>query len=644
MKLIGLYIRSKTNESHRKVLNAGWYPFVNSHLPEIAEPPACPLIEADVPGDFFFADDKMPKINISCMVGLNGAGKSTLIELILMTINNFSVAVFSGEGDKEILSLNEVGGIYTDLYLQIDQRIYCISCRGKGTVSLFEFDESGKPSKLDLYGKAYSDSLSILSKLCYTICINYGLHSFNPNFTNSFEANRKNHIPTCWFDRIFHLGEDYHIPLTIAPSRNDGNIDINNENKLARQRVAVISLLLFNKDKTTILEDYSPKYIKYGVNPFIEDTAKKLYERFLQNDSEPDGDLLSLFDPMKSKWTEWMNKKIQFDYKESEIISYCINYLTLESLKICITHSPYREKIKLFLYQGSTDCPNNVDPEKMCGELIDELCNQESYVTVKIHSVIKFLKSPAYKDKFKGEIDVERLLAGISANTYGDIVKLLPPSFYHYECYYGNEKSTDITIEKMSSGERQFMFTFSAALYHLANLASIPENDEYKIPYHHINLIFDEIELYFHPEYQRVLVKKLIDAIANLGLDDEEINSINILLVTHSPYILSDIPSEHVLYLGRKNRDLPKTFGANIFDTLKDGFFMKGTMGVLVTEKIKRLMKVYYEEDAEKQKQQFLTYKSEFEFLAKNVEDEYLKGVLRRFYDSLNCQFESCER
>ncbi len=196
----------------------------------------------------------------------------------------------------------------------------------------------------------------------------------------------------------------------------------------------------------------------------------------------------------------------------------------------------------------------------------------------------------------------------------------------------------------MSSGERQFMFTFSAALYHLANLASIPENDEYKIPYHHINLIFDEIELYFHPEYQRVLVKKLIDAIANLGLDDEEINSINILLVTHSPYILSDIPSEHVLYLGRKNRDLPKTFGANIFDTLKDGFFMKGTMGVLVTEKIKRLMKVYYEEDAEKQKQQFLTYKSEFEFLAKNVEDEYLKGVLRRFYDSLNCQFESCER
>jgi hypothetical protein len=53
--------------------------------------------------------------------------------------------------------------------------------------------------------------------------------------------------------------------------------------------------------------------------------------------------------------------------------------------------------------------------------------------------------------------------------------------------------------------------------------------------------------------------------------------------VTHSPFILSDIPGEHVLFLKvdeQQRRSLPvirqtKSFGANIHELLADGFFME---------------------------------------------------------------------
>ena len=67
--------------------------------------------------------------------------------------------------------------------------------------------------------------------------------------------------------------------------------------------------------------------------------------------------------------------------------------------------------------------------------------------------------------------------------------------------------------------------------------------------YNYINIILDEIELYFHPEFQKLFVKRLIDEINKLKLT--EIKGINILIISHSPFILSDIPKQNVLFLER---------------------------------------------------------------------------------------------
>lgn len=52
----------------------------------------------------------------------------------------------------------------------------------------------------------------------------------------------------------------------------------------------------------------------------------------------------------------------------------------------------------------------------------------------------------------------------------------------------------------------------------------------------------------------------------------------NVLIVTHSPFILSDIPKSHVLFLkdGVPNTDMQEnTFGANIHSLLTNGFFLR---------------------------------------------------------------------
>jgi hypothetical protein len=92
--------------------------------------------------------------------------------------------------------------------------------------------------------------------------------------------------------------------------------------------------------------------------------------------------------------------------------------------------------------------------------------------------------------------------------------------------------------------------------------------------------------LYFHPNLQRKFIDELLKSIDFLKL--ENITSLNIIFVTHSPFILSDIPSNNVMFLniekGKSLQELKKkkTFGANIHELLMSNFFFDD--GVLIGE------------------------------------------------------------
>ncbi|KAA6339072.1 hypothetical protein EZS27_012966 [termite gut metagenome] len=145
----------------------------------------------------------------------------------------------------------------------------------------------------------------------------------------------------------------------------------------------------------------------------------------------------------------------------------------------------------------------------------------------------------------------------------------------------------------MSSGERQFLFSMSTVLYHIKNLMSVPQNEDGRVKYNNFNIILDEIELCFHPEYQREFVNSLIGYLERLN-NSKEYN-FNIILSTHSPFILSDIPNCNVMYLKKgniePNKEMPETFSANINDILKQSFFLEnGFIGEYAKNKINSLL------------------------------------------------------
>ena len=94
-----------------------------------------------------------------------------------------------------------------------------------------------------------------------------------------------------------------------------------------------------------------------------------------------------------------------------------------------------------------------------------------------------------------------------------------------------------------------------------------------------------------HLIFRKIVFSQLLDLIKRAKLGN--IKNVNIVFVTHSPFILSDVPKCNVLFL---KDGMPKdimqenTFGANIHSLLKNGFFMPNLpIGEFAYEKINKL-------------------------------------------------------
>ena len=135
------------------------------------------------------------------------------------------------------------------------------------------------------------------------------------------------------------------------------------------------------------------------------------------------------------------------------------------------------------------------------------------------------------------------------------------------------------SMDTLSSGMIQRLNTVGSLVYHLRNLDDDQQGDT-MIAYDNVCIIMEEVELYYHPEYQKSYLNYLLEQISRAGL--RRLKCLNIMFVTHSPFILSDIIRNDILCLeGGIQKTLPfKTFGANIHDLLRHPFFMKnGTIG-----------------------------------------------------------------
>lgn len=246
--------------------------------------------------------------------------------------------------------------------------------------------------------------------------------------------------------------------------------------------------------------------------------------------------------------------------------------------------------------------------------------DNESHVTRKLEQALTYInnnESSKDIDYYKGQ----GTKLGINSNEQHSFtirledlkgeknyIKLnqLPPAIYEQDIILQTTDGTYVGMDTLSSGEKQVLNNIGAIIYHLQNIDSGTNLD-----YDSVNLLLEEIELYFHPEYQRQFILLLIRQIMSAKLN--KIHNLNITFVTHSPFVLSDIPKCNVLFLrdGKPDYGMQEnTFGANIHSLLKNGFFLPNLpMGEFAHEKINELFRrlneyEYTKKDIEKLKQE----------------------------------------
>jgi predicted ATP-binding protein involved in virulence len=148
-------------------------------------------------------------------------------------------------------------------------------------------------------------------------------------------------------------------------------------------------------------------------------------------------------------------------------------------------------------------------------------------------------------------------------------------------------------IFHLSNGERKL---FIDTLFIYEKLKNIDDNTL---------ILLDEPDLGIHPNWQKSYIKQLIKTFDNFG------KKLHFVITTHSPFLLSDLPKQNVIFLEKdektgncinateKMKDF-NTFGANIHTLLSHGFFMKdGLMGEFAKSKIDDVIKYLNNKETE---------------------------------------------
>lgn len=620
-------------------------------------------------------------INIQAIVGKNGCGKSTLMDLLFAAANNYGYIIDRneyGEGESHALYIAD---LYLRLYYTQGTNDYVLTFKDQ---EIFKsditrelvIDESvviqkrlanesfcynPKDSKVlsgSYKGKGlnYEEERLALEKFFYTIVSNYSIHSFiDQNYTAAYYTpfKREGEIikktrneaaiaKKSWISAIFHKNDGYFRPVVLNPFRKSGNIDVNNEIELSKDRLASL-LIFYSKREAEVLSPYILKKLDLifcnEYDGYLKDSVflKKLYQGYLDFKKEPDipdsyeyfMDKFAVeivekkaryFVSRDNPFLKIMLKKFELPYiEDNDVVNSAYTYLQLKMIKIISNYSAFEKYEKTVRYDFSSR--SFVVETAQLEKFLDDIVKDNSHITRKIRRTVNFLalgnddfkyaydwnkksffdrfsfanKSIFLRDSTEGDLNID------------DINDCLPPPFFEYNLIMDKKGESGSIIEEnidyhgLSSGETQMLQTLSVHAYHISNLLSVPSD---RIKYDNINLVFDEVEMCFHPEFQRQFVSRLVEMLKELKAEYKRKEStksenrecfFNVLILTHSPFVLSDIQPGRTLFLMETGKpdyklSMKSTFAGNIGEMFYESMFMKNTIGEFASKQLNDLI------------------------------------------------------
>jgi len=580
-------------------------------------------------------------INVTAIVGKNGSGKSGLSEAILLGSSRF----YNNRSKVKIFSIfEERGKFFLNTYSNktLNMKVYCLK------------------------GEIYLNSLRDLD--IFTLHSSNAIDSFSSDFCNNIQENT-------------HCGFMYDLETTPPqknffsfPDKNNGIIDLNKINllnnkymlyiyeKIGKEKIKNLlntldndynSNLCFTPDKFKLHFDFYETYLKFIKNENYQKILKIYFSnnRNITNSRLNKGtlqDLTSLyimfrlkeikvgdlFDKVNDNYIN--NESLVFLLRKFEDIILDIERFDKQIYNSELDNEEYLEDEKTsFIQNELSNISNNLIDIFNDVKEIDLLIGKSiKSLFYDIYTAMKYLHYILYeKDNFEYFYRKTPVLHHL------EFLAELP---YYIECelWMDHESDIDINFSALSYGEKVINRMFYSLFYFSENI----KNKEYK----NLIILFDEIENGLHPQWQRKFIN-FIHRILSILIDEEMFYFINFVPITHSPFLLSDIPRQNIIFLDTDREeneegksvkigncvvsglhDKQETFGQNIHTLISDSFFMKdGLMGEFAKKKIQEI--IDYLND-KKNIEEISTREEHIKKVIESIGEPFLKQKLFEMY------------
>ncbi|HFK1746943.1 hypothetical protein CN463_18115 [Bacillus cereus] len=590
-------------------------------------------------------------ISLSAIVGRNGVGKSSILELLKdrffrgLGIANETILIYKEKKEqKDIYKLYYNEGLFNEGKIKINGENYDVNSY------IFEKNESSfiKINELDLsiqLFKAPSNrkisqtellNLETTSRMAknfalinYTYYWNYsrrqrsldkesntkGLEYFDYSIANKLDSvlRDKDKPQIKGIENIYKINTDQRFGINYLYQLNENNIyDVLNYLKNEKNRELLKQYFMI-PEELYIYYDYldsekranSFLFDSNDINEYLryEDRSRNyqhenlIYDFLLKSPSKKiqlrEAIFLRVYDSFFTEIqgmisSEDIQKNIKTLYENHSNIEEIKNYkdlvivledfiiLIFRAIKKAETNEIMNPKNKKILIE------NFISLHKRYNQFLDfieyEFCKTVESVTI--------AGSPRFEKDINGTVsegyqDIE--IPKITLDNKG--IELALTLFNKYKNIGTNSKILYFVWRNLSSGQTNILNL-------LTSLNTAIEKSEKK----YILIFLDEAEVSLHPTWQKNYIKLLVD---NIGAKAEEENKkVQIILTTHSPFVLSDIPTDRVVFLDEKPitkkvytkkslDDQPLTFGSNIHDLYMNSFFLEGgLMGDYAKQKI----------------------------------------------------------
>lgn len=488
----------------------------------------------------FYGDN----INITAIIGENGSGKTSLIKN-LINLNDLLITeqrFISIMKDREqyILHFSNLE-VNNKTGIKIDENNIEIK---------YSFDNVLKNTN------AYTPIYNSCDVIFYSNVFN--------NFQNTSLSDRIHNISTEQILSNFKYAKnsdfDYNLQFNYLIKEYLNIIKFLNKNSILNNIISIPEKIIFNFEIINFI------YGKYPYNENIHHFRTLIDNTNIENST-------------KSKI--YVLVYLLFYFTEHSIENYQNNNIE-NRIKIDREEISLNER-EISLKKINELILNNDDDKKLVEEIknivldrIEFIISSLTYTDLNLLNNVNefvelYFEINKCKDDFRTlELDLSDILLEKFIDLLVSISRVRPISFPIFKNY--------------SSGEYSLILLFS-------RLFSLIKPDQ---PLNkNIIIYIDEIDLYFHPDWQKKLMIKLLEFFKSQFKDKK----IHLIFTANNPLMISDILSYNTIFLQKVDNnttiinnsltDHKNTFAANIHTLLSDSFFMKnGTMGDFAKNKL----------------------------------------------------------